>query len=158
MECNNLEALCDIKYVKRIKSNGGYLVNRQCFTCGKRDSKAYGFDLFGGKEGVSKLPDFNEDLLNEFYEKESLKRQQEYEENKKQWFESYSEYLKSDKWKAKRLKVLKRDNYTCKACETNKATQAHHLSYEFVFDEPLFHLISVCTPCHDKIHKLKSEK
>lgn len=77
---------------------------------------------------------------------------------KKKWFEGYSEYLKSDKWKAKRLKVLERDNYTCKACETNKATQAHHLSYEFVFDEPLFHLISVCAPCHDKIHKLKDEK
>ena len=39
-------------------------------------------------------------------------------------------------------------------CEAqgNNATQAHHLIYERVFDEPLFDLISICTPFHEKLH------
>ena len=158
MKCNKSKELCNMQFVKRVKSNGGYLVNKQCFNCGKRDSKAYSFDLVGGKEGIKKLPDFDESLLDDYYSNQEKERKRKYQEDRKEWFEGYSEYLKSDKWKIKRAKVLERDNNICKACETNKATQVHHLSYQFVFDEPLFDLIAICTLCHDKIHKLKDEK
>jgi 5-methylcytosine-specific restriction endonuclease McrA len=75
------------------------------------------------------------------------------QQNKKNAFWiNYKEYLKSERWQNKRLKVLERDKYLCQACLRNKATQAHHLTYERVFDEPLFDLISICTPCHEKLH------
>lgn len=69
----------------------------------------------------------------------------------------YAEYLKSDEWMAKRKQVLKRDNHTCTACLEAPATQVHHTTYERVFDEPLFHLQSVCDDCHAKIHDKRTD-
>lgn len=69
----------------------------------------------------------------------------------------YAEYLKSDEWMAKRKQVLKRDNHTCTACLEATATQVHHTTYERVFDEPLFHLQSVCDDCHAKIHDKRTD-
>jgi 5-methylcytosine-specific restriction endonuclease McrA len=72
------------------------------------------------------------------------------------WWLMYKEYLKTDKWQNKRAKVLERDKYLCQACLVNKATQVHHLTYEEVTDEPMFDLISICSPCHEKLHKLQN--
>jgi len=86
---------------------------------------------------------------------ELLNLKNEFNKNKESAFWlSYSEYLKSDKWQLKRKKVLERDKYICQACLTNKAEQAHHLTYKNVFDEPLFQLTSVCIRCHDKLHEI----
>ena len=67
------------------------------------------------------------------------------------WWDKYDAYLSSEKWKSKRDKVLKRDNYLCQACLENKATEVHHKTYRYVGDEPLFDLVSVCNPCHERI-------
>jgi hypothetical protein len=80
-------------------------------------------------------------------------KQQTQESKKTAFWVNYNKYLLTDKWQNKRLKVLQRDKYLCQACLTNKATQLHHLTYERVFDEPLFDLVSICVPCHDKLHK-----
>jgi hypothetical protein len=69
------------------------------------------------------------------------------------FWNNYKEYLNSQKWYNKRNKVLERDKYLCQACLKNKAIQVHHLTYERVFDEPLFDLVSICLPCHEKLHK-----
>ena len=63
----------------------------------------------------------------------------------------YADYLRSHAWKEKRGKVLRRDGYVCQACLNNEAHQVHHLNYKHWGNEPLFDLISVCKPCHDKI-------
>ena len=78
----------------------------------------------------------------------------EYRDNEKQKsYESYSNYLSSESWRDKRIKVLQRDKYICQGCFTQKATEVHHLTYENLYDELLFQLISVCHSCHEKIHK-----
>jgi ribosomal protein S14 len=68
-----------------------------------------------------------------------------------QWWQKYNEYLESDEWRAKRKRVLMRDMWLCQACLRRKATQVHHRTYEHVFNEPLFDLVSVCQTCHDEL-------
>lgn len=71
------------------------------------------------------------------------------------WWKRYNEYLQSAEWKEKRKAVLQRDKYLCQCCLVNPATQVHHRSYknvDFTGWEPCFDLISVCDPCHEKIH------
>ena len=65
----------------------------------------------------------------------------------------YRQYLKSDAWKRKRYVVLKRDNWTCQSCGA-KATQVHHMKYAKykIGKEPIKWLVSICAPCHHKIH------
>ena len=80
---------------------------------------------------------------------------------KRKWFEEYSKYLDTPEWAAKRQRVLERDNYICQAqmegCR-GRATTAHHLDYLIWDDTPLFHLISVCGSCHDKITRASRSK
>mgnify|MGYP003675552378 CR=1 FL=1 len=62
-------------------------------------------------------------------------------------------YLKSDAWKRKRYVVLKRDNWTCVRCGA-RATQVHHKRYakKKIGKEPIKWLVSICEPCHDRLH------
>ena len=78
-----------------------------------------------------------------------------------EWWARYNEYLLTKEWKIKSRLVLERDNYRCTArlngCEAI-AIQAHHLTYDHVFNEPLFDLTSVCRNCHDAITKMDRER
>ncbi len=69
--------------------------------------------------------------------------------------ERYEAHLKTPKWKTLRKRVIERANGICEGCGENKATQAHHLTYERVGDEMLFDLVAVCDACHSKVHKEK---
>lgn len=62
-------------------------------------------------------------------------------------------YLKSDAWKRKRFVVLKRDRWKCVYCG-KRATQVHHKKYakKNIGKEPIKWLVSICKPCHDKLH------
>lgn len=75
-------------------------------------------------------------------------------EENAQWWAQYSEYLDSDRWQQRRVAVLERDGNRCQAglkgCR-GRATQAHHLTYDHVFSEPLFDLVAVCSTCHEFI-------
>jgi 5-methylcytosine-specific restriction endonuclease McrA len=72
--------------------------------------------------------------------------------------QQYKNYLESTKWRAKRLRVLRRDNFVCQKCKKQQATQVHHLTYKRIYNEPLTDLLSVCKDCHEKIHGVKSKK
>ena len=64
----------------------------------------------------------------------------------------YREYLKTDDWQRKRYVVLKRDNWICQKCGA-KANQVHHKKYaRNIAKEPIKWLVSLWTPCHNKIH------
>ena len=65
----------------------------------------------------------------------------------------YREYLKTDAWQRKRYVVFKRDNWTCQSCGA-KATQVHHKKYAKyqIGKEPIKWLVSLCKPCHQKLH------
>ena len=74
------------------------------------------------------------------------------EEENLKWWSKYNAYLKSSRWKDKRLRVLKRDGNQCQACCRRAAVAVHHLTYERVFDEPLYDLVSICETCHEGLH------
>lgn len=67
------------------------------------------------------------------------------------WAMGYREYLKSRKWKKIRARVLRRDKGLCRLCETRRATQVHHRSYDVATmkGDRLEALYSVCRQCHD---------
>lgn len=158
--------------VKLITAGGSIQVKEQCKNCGNVKPAALpGFT----KEQKEALPILNEPLrelrfatLREQYRKahgkihEARSRQdnEQREQRRNDWLQEYSAYLQSPEWKAKRDLVLKRDNYICQCCLKNYATQVHHKSYEFVDlagSEPCFDLVSVCTPCHDRIEEMKKQ-
>lgn len=66
----------------------------------------------------------------------------------------YKAYLKSHKWKTKRLKVLNRAKFRCERCKKRQAREIHHLTYENIFNEPLEDLQALCTRCHRQAHGL----
>ena len=66
----------------------------------------------------------------------------------------YNKYLKSDYWQDIREQILKRDNYTCKLCNSENNLHVHHQSYEFLGNENLDELITLCNKCHFYIHKI----
>jgi 5-methylcytosine-specific restriction endonuclease McrA len=86
------------------------------------------------------------------YEKEWLKEWKIEED--RIWKIEHEEYLHSDKWKAIRLKVLKRDNHLCQVCLDYPATEVHHLNYINWKNELMTDLLSVCRDCHkNRMHK-----
>ncbi len=70
----------------------------------------------------------------------------------------YDRYLKSDKWKSKRRKVLTRANGKCEGCLEARATEVHHVDYQHLFDEPLFELRALCSECHRAISEQDKAK
>jgi hypothetical protein len=77
-----------------------------------------------------------------------------FEKKRKQRQEFYRNvYLKSDDWQRKRYVVLQRDKWQCVYCGA-RATQVHHKRYARINigREPIKWLVSVCQPCHEKLH------
>jgi 5-methylcytosine-specific restriction endonuclease McrA len=74
---------------------------------------------------------------------------------------SYQQGRQKDFYNTKAY-VLSRDKYTCQKCKTNKSGQSFHV-HHIVFksnggtDSP-DNLVTLCGPCHNKIHSLSNEK
>lgn len=66
--------------------------------------------------------------------------------------EEYIKYLKSDRWKRVRKKIIFRDMNMCVNCRSQKILQVHHLSYTSIFDESESDLVTLCKKCHNKWH------
>ena len=67
----------------------------------------------------------------------------------------YAQQLKSPEWKAKRLEILKRDDYKCTKCGETKKLHVHHLSYTRgcnAWEYPNEQLITLCKGCHSEEH------
>jgi 5-methylcytosine-specific restriction endonuclease McrA len=83
-------------------------------------------------------------------------------------FIPYSELLKTDEWKQKRVEILKRDDFKCTTCgqggtiehysqETKKITyywfdHSHWAVNEWGEKEPVIYPVKVDKPCHLEIH------
>ena len=70
-------------------------------------------------------------------------------------YADYQDYLRTDAWIKKRRIVLERDSSVCQSCLEAKAIEVHHLTYDRIFEEPLFDLVAVCGPCHVRLHRKK---
>ena len=67
----------------------------------------------------------------------------------------YRLYLTTETWQKKRDERLEIDGGICQACLSAPATEVHHLNYYNIGNEDvLTDLVSVCHPCHRKIHNL----
>lgn len=69
--------------------------------------------------------------------------------------ERYKAFLKTNYWKAVRIKVFLRDSKTCQKCGSKKKLEAHHLTYKHHKNEMkhLEDLITLCRDCHEKEHR-----
>ena len=67
--------------------------------------------------------------------------------------ESYSDYLKSDKWINFRSRVFAKRGFKCESCSSKKNMQLHHLTYENVGNEHDEDVMILCQQCHEKAHK-----
>jgi 5-methylcytosine-specific restriction endonuclease McrA len=148
------EVACDhphteIRYITQ--SNNVKAYKRQCLLCGQATSSALPYAKVSNKENV---PPFDEQMRDRYHKKRNARRQELTRASWQGRQAQYYEYLQSTQWREKSRAVLQRDGYTCQACLHRNATQAHHITYEHIYDEPLFDLVSVCTTCHDRLHHL----
>jgi 5-methylcytosine-specific restriction enzyme A len=74
-------------------------------------------------------------------------------------------FYKTQRWKSKREKVLRRDEYACRECKRygkfTNATTVHHMHP--LSDRPdirleSWNLLSLCGHCHDKMHDRITDK
>jgi hypothetical protein len=139
--------------------NGRPLVAEQCVNCGKRVGNAHPARNFSRPE-LEALPLWNRELETTYSKRKwaelSFLNKAEKDKEDEAWWNRYEAHLQSPKWKALREKVIERANGICEGCGHNRATQAHHLTYERVGDEMLFDLVAVCESCHSKVHRKKA--
>ena len=171
--CNELDLLnCsgehEWEYRYFIGDSGRVSLYNQCSWCGKRHGGGSSLkhnlvpDL-KEKIQLKQINKFDTKLLNKnsptwdkYNAYRTLKDGENKEIEKAYRREFYNEYIKSDKWKAIRLKVLKRDNNICQACLEAPAQDVHHLTYNNIGDELMYELLSVCRDCHfNRIHKYR---
>jgi hypothetical protein len=68
---------------------------------------------------------------------------------------TYSEKLKDPRWQKMRLRVMERDNFTCRDCFSKEETlHVHHAFYEkgaqpWEYEDR--YLITLCAGCHEKV-------
>ena len=69
---------------------------------------------------------------------------------------TYSEYLLSRHWKAKRRHIFEIRKHTCEICNKHLTTrfEVHHLSYSSIGDEPDTDLQLLCHKCHTELHRI----
>lgn len=146
-----LETCCrnpDMKYVTL-----GTQLRHQCFNCGAMPGGALKQSLV---PDLTKVPIHNQNLRDSSYDKSAKERSRFIEwVNKNRlsnFHKEYGNYLLSERWRLLRIKILERDKHVCQGCLIAKATQVHHVTYDRLYDECCFDLISVCEDCHNKIH------
>ena len=133
-------------------------IKRQCVTCGQSTSNALPHSEFTTDQ-IKSLPDFDNDLRDEWWKKSTQERKQgaeEIAEECKRRLEDrklfYLSHLSSKKWQAKRRRVIEREKNLCQGCRLAPIEEVHHLSYDHLGDELLFELAGLCAECHRKTH------
>jgi len=138
-----------------ICSNGSAQIRLQCISCGKTSQPVK------REENDDKLSEVDYDMWRNMYDllqkQETAlnieKHEQEQAHQKEERQKEYSEYLQSSRWHEIRAKVLERDNHLCQGCLMKRASQVHHMTYENIYNELCFQLVSLCRECHEKTHE-----
>jgi len=64
----------------------------------------------------------------------------------------YYSYLKTQAWEDTRQKIFRRDGYKCVVCGEAMNLSVHHITYENLGAEKESDLVTLCCPCHEKVH------
>lgn len=160
-ECT--EHVTTLRYLST--ANGSKQYRYQCLKCGETVGKgAIKYtDLTNDQRAHATEFDaqLQEERRKEYYRMKQAAFNAERTERSLAWWTQYSDYILSPEWKDKSRRVLDRDNHRCTArlpgCEAI-ATQAHHLTYDHVFYEPLFELTAVCKHCHEELTRMDRER
>jgi hypothetical protein len=137
-------------------SNGGWQRKEQCTVCGASLSQA----RQRGKGVSVPLWDLK---LNDQWTLQCNAQRREIEARlidrtatlETSGYAFYAEYLSSGEWLEKRARVLKRDGGLCQACLATSASEVHHHTYDHIFNEFMYELVSVCRTCHERLHSRK---
>lgn len=149
---------CSVSQVtKKTAKNGVVTYWRQCMRCGNQLGS-----VPKGSPLIINATEIDKQKPKDWWGRKSARQQQLIEAAKQReddvWWRRYEAYLSTPKWAKKRQDVLSRDSHLCQACRTARASEVHHLTYKHVFDEPLFDLVSVCKPCHDRITEIDEKR
>lgn len=136
-----------------VASNGMRQYRLQCLTCGELSQF-----LKKADPRVMLVHEIQpvDDVLRERYWTETHAEVQRrrliaQDQERLAWWAQYNDYLQSGAWEQRRRLVLERDGYLCQSCRVARATQAHHLTYAHLYDEPCFDLVGVCGDCHARL-------
>lgn len=75
-----------------------------------------------------------------------------------QTLKTYGEKLKDPRWQALRLRVFKRDKFTCQHCgNKSKTLNVHHIEYKKSepWESEMGDLLTLCEDCHLIFHNLE---
>ena len=139
-------------------ANGNTQFVMQCQLCGERIGNAIGKGTAYQMNGGIEPPLFDFDRQRSSREAERQAHKNQLAKEREEFFGWYSIYLKSDKWREKRQKVLHRAQGICEGCRDADSTEVHHLTYDNVGDEFLFQLVALCHKCHTRLHKEQKVK
>jgi hypothetical protein len=147
---------------QRTLENGSIVYQRQCIDCGsskgnlfsKANAQAMGTVYLFDEEFYRDNQQRRKDYSDAFFKNRDDQR----EAARLEYREWYYEYLQSDKWRAKRAKVIKRCGDVCEGCGEKPVTQVHHLTYAHAGDELLFELVGLCDDCHELSHSSTKNK
>lgn len=78
-------------------------------------------------------------------------------ERKRFSWSEYIKYLRSDKWKRKRLALGFHKKFKCELCGIycKDRFEVHHKTYIHIFREPLSDLMFLCPHCHKVLEAQK---
>jgi len=73
---------------------------------------------------------------------------------------SYSDSLKHPNWQKRRLEILKRDDFTCRNCQSSdKTLNVHHIKYKGKpWEVESKYLITLCEDCHGQEHQFRDDQ
>lgn len=138
----------NLKIVKCQMADGRFFKSNMCINCLKNFGNVKKTENEYMYVGYEERQELREKIQTEYY---SLFKS--VMENKKYFKLDYYEYLQTEEWKIKRNQRLKIDNYTCQNCGIHTNLQVHHLDYSTIFNESMNDLITMCKPCHFKLHE-----
>ncbi len=71
-------------------------------------------------------------------------------------FINYLDYIKSERWKLKRMQAFQYHGIYCKSCKLKIGAHMHHIHYKNLGHEGMEDLIPLCEECHEQLHKKKN--
>lgn len=78
---------------------------------------------------------------------------------------SYEQLLNTPQWRRFRHRILRRDRNECVRCHSRNRLEVHHVRYRYYthlrryavpWDYPENELLSLCTNCHEQVHRTSS--